>query len=187
MQRLVAANAGMAVIDTSEAIPRRAGDDPHIWTNPLFARRMAEHMRDGFVRIDPAHAGEYDRNYRLLANDLDALDRDIRERLAPFAGRAFLVFHASWGYFADAYGLMQIAIEGEGKEPGPRSLAATIDAARRSGCRVVFVQPQFSRATAEVVAHELGARVVAIDPLGEDYIANLRRVAAALVEAFAAP
>jgi zinc transport system substrate-binding protein len=185
MERIRAANPSMSVVDTAQDIPRRDGQDPHVWTNPTYARRIAARMRDGFVRLDPAHQQDYERDYQLLADDLAVLDRDIRVQLAPYSGRAFLVFHAAWGYFADAYSLRQIAIEAEGKEPGPRALAATIEEARRLGCGTVFVQPQFSRATAEVVARELGARIVVIDPLAEDYLANLRAAASELAEAFA--
>ena len=148
---------------------------------------MAVRIHDTFRRLDPAHAEEYERNYREFANDLDKLNEEIRAQLSPFAGRAFLVFHASWGYFADAYGLRQIPIEAEGKEPGPRTLASIIDVAKTLGIKVVFVQAQFSRANAEMIAREIGGRVVAVDPLAEDYIENMRRVATSFTGGMSSP
>jgi len=191
MARLRAANPDMAIVDTTAGIRRRSADDssgsngtsdPHVWTNPAFVKLMAAHIRDAFLRLDPQHAADYERNYRQFAADLDALDGEIRTRLSPFAGRAFLVFHAAWGYFADAYGLRQIPIEAEGKEPGPRTLAGIIDEAKALGCKVVFVQPQFSRANADMIARAIDGRVVALDPLAGDYIENMRHVAAAIAE-----
>jgi zinc transport system substrate-binding protein len=186
MTRLRAANAGMLIVDTTVGIQRRLGD-PHVWTNPMLVKSMSARIRDAFVKLDPARAEAYERNFSRFANDLDALDAEIRARLSPYSGRAFLVFHAAWGYFADAYGLRQIPIEAEGKEPGPKTLARVISEARALGIKAVFVQPQFSRASAEMIAQQIGGHVVAVDPLAENYIENMRHVAASIAEAMASP
>jgi zinc transport system substrate-binding protein len=157
--------------------------DPHIWTSPLLARAMAAHIRTSLEAIDPQHAPIYRAGYETLAADLTALDTQLRVRLAGIKNRKFLVFHPSWGYFADAYGLQQIAIEEAGKEPGPRALGRIIDLAKRENIRVIFVQQQFSRTTATTVARAIGGKVVAIDPLAEDYIDNLRKAADAFLTA----
>jgi len=93
------------------------------------------------------------------------------------------VFHPAWGYFADTYGLIQIPIEKEGKEPGARALTLLIGQARREHVKVIFVQPQFDRKSATQVARAIGGRVVAIDPLAPDYMNNLRGVARQISEA----
>lgn len=151
--------------------------DPHVWTSPPLAKQIAGSIRDALSDLDPDHTDTYETNYRLFATDLDLLDREIRTLLMPLTNRRFLVYHPAWGYFADTYGLVQIPIERAGKEPGPRSLAAVIDAARREGVRVIFVQPQSSRRLADRVADAIGARVVVIDPLSPDYRAALRQAA----------
>lgn len=151
--------------------------DPHIWTSPIAARIMADHIRATLTSFDPLHAQDYQAGYASLAADLARLDTELHNRLARVTHRKFLVFHPSWGYFADAYGLQQIAIEAEGKEPGPRALAGIITMARQENIRVIFVQQQFSRATATTVARAIGGKVVAIDPLAENYIENLRKAA----------
>jgi zinc transport system substrate-binding protein len=148
---------------------------------------MARAIRDALARLDPTHADEYARNEVAFEADLDALDAEIRRRLSAARGRAFLAFHPSWGYFADAYGLRQIPIESGGKEPGPRTLAAVVERAKALGVRVVFVQEQFSRRTAEAIAQEIGARVVVVDPLAGDYLSNLRSVAESFASALGAP
>jgi zinc transport system substrate-binding protein len=197
MERLAAVNPAMKVVDLREGILLRTMErppgvglsqatrmkDPHIWTDPRLAKVMARHICDALNEADPADRNEYEGNYAVLAGALDRLDSDIRATLAPLTMREFITFHPAWGYFADAYGLKQIPIEAEGKEPGPKTLAALIDFARRQHIHVIFVQQQFSRRTAETIARTIGARVVAIDPLAEDYPDNLRRVAAELAGA----
>ena len=89
-----------------------------------------------------------------------------------------MVFHPAWGYFDDAYGLQQVPIEIEGKDPKPAQLKSLIQHARESDIKVIFVQPQFSTKSASVVAREIGGQVVLVDPLAENWMANMREVAA---------
>ena len=88
-----------------------------------------------------------------------------------------MVFHPSWGYFAQAYGLRQVTIEIEGKEPKPAHLKELIEHAREDGIKFIFVQPQFSTRSAKAIAGEIGAQVVIADPMAEDWADNLRAVA----------
>lgn len=110
-----------------------------------------------------------------------ALDSELTTTLEPIAGSAFFVFHPAWGYFADAYGLEQVAIESEGKEPSEAELTRLARLARQRGIRTVFVQPQISGSAARAVAHAVGAELEVLDPLERDVAANLRRVATRLV------
>jgi len=194
MTRIRSANPGMPVLDAREGIElrRHEGDDdghghdaldPHVWTSPTRVKVMAANIRDALIRLDPENRSDYQANYRTFAAELDALDGEIRRLLENIPDRRFLVYHPAWGYFADTYGLTQVAIEREGKEPGARTLTALIDQARREGVRVIFVQPQFNRRSAEQVARAIGGRVEAIDPLAADYEENLRRVANSIAEA----
>ncbi len=153
------------------------GEDPHTWLSPKLAMLQAATIYDALARIDPEGEKTYRANLRGFLADLADLHGRLTEALRPVRGKTFLVFHPAWGYFADAYGLEQRAVEFEGKEPSARHLAQIIDRARREDVRVIFVQPQFSQSSARAVAREIGGAVVAIDPLAEDYIANLERVA----------
>ena len=200
MGRIRGVNPKMQVLDSGEGIALRpieahegaqghdadghehGPSDPHLWTSPLLVKQMALRIRDSLSGLDPANAALYATNAAAFTAELDALDRDIRARLAGVAGSRFMVYHPAWGYFADTYGLIQIPIEHEGKEPGPRALAALIDQARRDGVRLIIVQPQFSRKAAAQVATAIGGRVEVVDNLAADYAANLRRVADALAQ-----
>lgn len=198
MGRIVAANPRMRVVDTRRGIPLRDVDsvvretapgvrkDPHVWTSPVLAKIIVEHMRDALVAADPAHRGTYEANCSALVAELERLDGQIRGMFRHLATRSFMVFHPSWGYFADTYGLKQIPIETGGKEPGARTIARFIELGQRQGVKVIFVQEQFSRRTAETVARAIGGRLVAVDPLAEDYLNNLRHVAQVFAESMGA-
>jgi len=196
MARLQSINPHMKVFDIWKAVWQQdrshveqyaaqcqAAHDPHVWTSPPLVKMMIRHIRNTLVEWDPAHAQEYEANNNRFAKDLDQLDADIQQLLAPITNRKFMVFHSSWCYFAETYGLEQISIETEGKEPGPRTLAKIIDRGKREGIKVIFVQPQFSRQTARAIARAIGATVVPVDPLAENYLGNLRHVAKQFVEA----
>jgi len=159
------------------------GMDPHVWTSPRLVRLMAIAIRDALTRLDPDGAAVYAANQAAFDAELAALDGELSATLSGLEHRGFLVYHPAWGYFADAYGLTQIPIQREGKEPTARRLAALIEQARAEGTRVIFVQPQFDRRAAARVAHEIGGRVEAVDPLAPDYAENLRRVAGLFVAA----
>jgi zinc transport system substrate-binding protein len=161
-----------------------AGDglDSHVWTDPRRCLQMAARIRDLLTELRPEQRDLFAANYGALAESLRTLDAELQAQLSALPSRLFLVFHPAWGYFAERYGLEQVAIEHEGKEPGARALAALIERARAEGVRKVFVQPQFSQRLAETVARAIGGQVIVVDPLAEDCMASLRRIAASLAE-----
>ena len=169
----------MTEIDGDEPAPRpgAARTDPHVWMDPRRVRTMAGTIARALSALDPAHAAEYRRNAEAYQADLDRVDARIARALAPVRGRELFVFHPAFGYFADAYGLRQVAIQTGGKEPGARRLADLIAQAKGRGVRVIFVQPQFARKSAQAVAEETGAAVVPFDDLARDYLGNLDAMA----------
>jgi zinc transport system substrate-binding protein len=157
--------------------------DPHVWVSPETMTVAARNVAAALEAIDPAHAIEYRRNLARFLEDAGRLDREIRARLSqPGASRVFLVYHPSWGYFARRYGLEQIAIEAEGKEPGAAQLIQLIDRARRERATVVLVPEGFPRDSARLIADAIGGRIVSADPLAPDWEATLLRVARVLAE-----
>jgi len=151
--------------------------DPHVWLSPTAAIHIAVNIKDGLSRVDPLHSEQYEANLAALTEELTALDAEISEMLAGFRGESFFVFHPAYGYFADEYGLDQVAIEVDGREPGPRDLAAVVSKAKALGVTTIFVQPQHAASVAETAAAEIGARVVSLDPLAHDYVAMMRTIA----------
>jgi zinc transport system substrate-binding protein len=159
------------------------GLDPHIWLSPRRLKIQAATVARALAEADPARADEYRANLEALLQELDELDARLAERLAPARGRTFLVFHPAWGYFAADYGLVQEAIEIEGKEPSDSELTAIQRLARERGIGVVFVQPQIAGLAARAVARAIGARLETLDPMDRDLPGNLLRAAAAIAEA----
>ena len=147
--------------------------DPHLWTCPAAARHMVERIADALVALDPAGESSYRANAAALDAELAALQTAIAERLAPFHGRAFIVFHPAYGYFAREFHLEQRAIEVDGKAPRPKELEDLVQYARASGVRALIVQPEFNRSSAQTVADKIGAELVVHSPLEKDYFLNL--------------
>jgi zinc transport system substrate-binding protein len=156
------------------------GMDPHIWLDPRRVVIQAATMRDALTAVDPAGKEVYAAGYDALSKELMALHGHIAEALAPLKGETLYVFHPAFGYFADAYGLVQKAVEVEGKSPKGRALARFIQQAREEKVRVIFVQPQFDSAAAAKVAASVGGAVVPLDPLAPNYFDNLRQMADAV-------
>lgn len=158
-----------------------SGLDPHVWLSPRRLATMAERVARELAAADSDRRPVYEAAGGRLVAELEALDAELQNRLAPLAGTSFIVFHPAWGYFADDYGLRQIAIEIEGKEPSEIELTRLAREARELGARAIFVQPQITGRSARSIAAAVGAKVVTIDPLAEDVVENLRRVAELLV------
>ena len=154
--------------------------DPHIWTSPAKVKLMAKKIKETLVRAEPQKEKYFEANLQAFHDALDALDGDIREILAGSDNHRFMVFHPAWSHFAEDYGLEQISIEDGGKEPGARTLQKIIEKGKKLGIKVIFVQKQFSLSIAEKIAKMIGATVREMDPLAEDYLANMRRTATAI-------
>ena len=157
--------------------------DPHFWLNPILVKIAAKTVLDTLVEKDPEKKQIYLKNYQSFVKDLEGLDKYIRETMAETRIKNFAVFHPSWGYFADAYGLKQIAIEVQNRQSGARTLNDTIQQIRKLGIKVIFVQKQFSETDAEMIARETDARLVKLDPLAESYINNMKYVSRVFSEA----
>lgn len=154
------------------------GLDPHIWLSPTLVKIQTRTIVTALAELDPAHALEYQANHDRFIDAVDRLDARLKSIFTGHQGMRFMVFHPSWGYFARDYGLQQLPIEVEGKDPKPAQLKALIQEARQRGIRVIFVQPQFSSRSAKLVAREIDGQVAYADPLAEDWMINLEEVAA---------
>ena len=181
LDKLLSERSDLIVVDCAGDL-HEANDDPHIWLSPGCVRAIAPKIAGALSDLLPERRVDLERKLEELLMDVDELDAEIHALLDPYAGRQILVFHPAWSYFTREYGLQQVAIESEHKEPSPHELTRLIDEARRSGFQVVFVQPQLSRRSAELVASELNAEVVVLDPLARDWLSNMRHVAETIEE-----
>ncbi len=196
--KLASFNPGMRIVRTDQEVLKKpitghepkggkpAGDrepriakglDPHIWLSPPLVMIQARSILKALQEIDPARTQVYEVHYRTFIQRLVELDGELRRIFTGKSGLPFIVFHPAWGYFADAYGLRQVPVEVEGKEPKPAQLKTLIDTARALRIKVVFVQPQFSARSAGQVAEAIGGQVVQADPLAPNWLENMREVA----------
>jgi len=202
LDRIQDANPDMQIVDMSEGIERipmvehhhegeepqgeeheESGLDPHVWTSPRLVKLMANNILVALVKLDPDHQIDFEQNSQALNADIDKLDKSIKSTLEGSANRSFIVFHPAWGYFAQDYHLRQIPIEVEGQEPSPQELVNIIDEAKEEHSKVVFAQPGISTKTADTIAQEITGEVVLINPLEENWLENLQKVAEAFASA----
>ncbi len=188
MDSILQVNPHMLVIDTSKGISLITGTggedtaggtniaDVHIWLSPRDAMIQVRNICDGLIQIDPSNKEYYINNRDNYTKKLKDLDAYLNTTFAGEKEKKFIVLHPAWTYFARDYGLTQIAIEAEEKEPGPRYLAEVIDTAKANNIATVFVEPQYNPKSAEVIANEINGKVITIDDLAPNYIDNLRTV-----------
>lgn len=153
------------------------GIDPHIWTSPRALQKMAENAYAAIAAHYPDSA-KYTTNYELLRAKLQALDLRTAEKIEQSGVDYFIIYHPAFTYYARDYGLQQVAIEADGKEPSAKRLAEIIRQARESGVRKIFYQSQFPASTVEVIARDIEGECVVIDPLREDIIDNIDEITA---------
>jgi zinc transport system substrate-binding protein len=183
MDKILEQNPGLTVIDCSQGVTLN-GDDPHIWNSPFNAKKMVENIGNGLIMIDPENSDYYRDNMNGYLHKLDELDGSIHERLDGFTNRHFLIYHPAFGYFAAEYGLDQIPIEHGGKTPTPKVIQDSVDKALQYNLEYVFVAPQFSIENARTIAKEIGGEIAYLDPLPDNYIENMKKVADALAAEF---
>jgi len=160
------------------------GTDPHIWTSPENFKKMAEVVYNGLVEIDSDHQDEYYNNYQAYISKLDALHTNVSNLLETYENKSFMVYHPAWGYFGDTYDLKMIAIEDEGKQPGPAGIDAIIKQAQDENITVIFVAPQFDTSSAVTIADEIGGNVVFANPLMSNYEETITKLAEDMVTGF---
>ena len=152
--------------------------DPHIWLSPRLVKIQAGHILQGLIAVLPQHMDELKQNHRNFITELENLDRDLTELFKQTPGKRIMVFHPTWGYFARDYGLIQIPIEVEGKEPKAAQVWKLITEAKKQKIDMIFAQPEFSAKSAQFIADQIGAKLIFAGALNEDWEKNLRTIAA---------
>jgi zinc transport system substrate-binding protein len=195
-------NKNMKIIDLTAGIEKRAmlsqqhhkhntahtdahenitAKDPHIWTAPENVKIIALHIYETLREADPDNSVYYKVNYEKFIEHINQTDKQIKAILSQIPkGTKFMVFHPSWGYFAHAYGLEQLAVEVEGKSPKPQELIMLIKEAKKEKVKAIFTQPEFSDSMAKVMASELKIKVIKVSPLAGNWSENLIKIANAI-------
>ncbi len=191
-------NAQMQVVDLADNITKipmtsahdahtshdshdHEGYDPHIWTSPANVKIIAENIYRALVSVDAKNKTYYKENLDHFLASIQKTDNEIRDILSTgLKSRKFMVFHPSWGYFAKAYNLEQIAVEVEGKEPKPKALIHLLKEAKEENVTAIFTQPEFSDSVSKIIAKELHIPVIKVSPLAPNWSENLLNISNAI-------
>ncbi len=175
MERLKEQNPNIKIINCSKGI-KLMKEDPHIWTSPRNAIIIVENIYKALIEEDPNHKEYYTENKDKYVTRLKKLDEQFNQTLTGKQNKKILVYHSAWTYLCRDYKLEQITIEREGKEPSPQTLAKIIQEAKKDNIRIIIVSPQSNKQSAQAIADEIGAKIVTIDPLAENYIENMEKM-----------
>lgn len=159
--------------------------DPHVWTSPKQVLHVALNIRSALTDLNPDRDTEYEKNYLNFVERVTEVSMNLEKAVEklPKSKRSFIVFHPSYGYLARDYGLTQLTIEVNGKEPKPKDLKYLIEEGKEHDVHLVFVQPQFSKRAAETIATELNATVEETDPLAYDFLQNTLKLIESILKA----
>lgn len=159
--------------------------DPHTWMNPREIRRQAAIVGSILAENLPSRAAEIQERTAEVIERAAMVDQRLRGFFGslPENRRSFLIYHPALGHLAAEYGLEQIGMMESGKEPSLRKIRELAEIAREKGIATLFVQPQENQRPARLLARQIGAKVVEIDPMDTDWENNLLRIGSLLVEA----
>lgn len=141
--------------------------DPHVWLNPMFAKKQMETIKNALVSVDSANKDYYEKNYTENIKKLDDLDKEYKDTVAKFSKKDIVVAHQAFGYICNAYGLKQIAIEGlnADSEPSPAKMAEITRFAKENNVKYIFFEELISPKVADAIAKEVGAKTEVLNPL----------------------
>ena len=156
--------------------------DLHIWLSLRLAKQQAQVIAQTLSSAFPERKEQIATNLIQLLDSFEKADREITELLLPYKGESILVSHAAFGYFCHDYGLEQIAIECEGKDPLPQNISSLLESAKHSQIRTVLIQSQYNNKGALMIAEQLKLPVHEIDPYSKDYLQNIKHLASMIAE-----
>lgn len=194
MDRLTDNAPHMQIFDTSKGVELIRGEghshadhfhaggvDPHIWNSISNARIIAKNTFQALITLDKANESYYLHRYDSLCKIINRTDSVINNTFQTRKGdHAFMIYHPALSYFARDYGLHQICIEEEGKEPSPAHLRDLIEICKEEEVRIIFVQPEFDRRNAEIIAKQTNTNIVDVNPLSYNWEKEMIHIANSL-------
>lgn len=196
VEKIRQTSPGLKIVDTSVQADWIAGEeevhgdhvhlhgiDPHIWVSPGEVRKIVAETFRALLDLFPEKNDLLTTNYRLFQQEIEELDADLKSQFDLLENKKFLIFHPALTYLARDYGLEQIALEVDGKEPSPNHLRSLVEVAKTENIRVIFIQKESNAENARQLAREIGGEVIPVDPLNEEWDQQLREIANKISEA----
>jgi len=156
------------------------GADPHYWVSPACAMVIAASVEKFLIELNPLQKQKYETNYQNLFSKIQDLDKKAKELFSDGSSKSFMIYHPNLAYLARDYGLEEIPVEFEGKEPTPYRMRELIDWARKDNLKTIFVQLEYDTKNAKAIAGEIGAKIILIDPLSENWLKSTTDIIDAL-------
>ncbi|MBU1099041.1 MAG: zinc ABC transporter substrate-binding protein [Bacteroidetes bacterium] len=172
IEKLKGVNPSVKVYDTSKDL-EELDHNHHVWNGTDEVKIITRNIKNILCAVDSSNKTYYEENYKSYIEKLDSVDQFVKKQFASLKHRTILTYHPAWLYYAETYGLEQLSVEDHGREPNTKDLMELIIKARQLKLKAVFIQPQFSSNTAEVIARDINAELVVIDPLPDNFIENL--------------
>lgn len=159
-------------VDSSEGISyikdQHGDEDPHTWMSCKNAKVIATNICRALIQVDAKDSAFFKKNLESLLTSINILDINIKAKLNS-KHKSFLVYHPILTYFANDYGLKQISVEREGREPSATDLKSIIAEAKKAHVGAFLIQQEFTNRNVEIVTKSTGAKKVVINPLGSNW------------------
>lgn len=193
MDKISSVNPEMKIVDLSRGVDlimemeeeeeeehhghSHGGVDPHIWLSVQNTKIIAINLHEELLLMFPDHQEELSRRLENFSASLDSLHLEIVTQMEDLENRSFMIYHPALSYFSRDYHLHQYSLEIEGKSPSPAHLKRMTDLGISQKIKQILIQDQFDRRNAEVLAREIGAEIVAFDPLDPNWMAQMLYIA----------
>lgn len=179
-QRIINLSKGIALLEGScshitDNHSHNHGIDPHVWTSPKQLKVMATNAYNAISTAFPDSV-KYKSAYDNLIISLDSLSNQVDREIKASGVKYFIIYHPALTYLARDYGLTQLSLEDEGKEPSAQHMRYIVDTAQKNNIKDILYQKQFSRSVVEAVAKEINAQPVDIEPLTENITEEILRI-----------
>jgi zinc transport system substrate-binding protein len=161
---------------------RHEGKDLHFWLDPVIALQQCKKIHEQLNLLLPEHQNQFTENFKQLTMDLESLDEKIRSELTPLQGSYLLLSHPALGYYCKRYGLHQLSVECEGKEPLPQQVAKVVKEAQENHVKVIFTEPQYNNKGAVLIADKLQLPIYEINPYAGDYFKMMNEITDTIVK-----
>lgn len=159
--------------------------DRHIWLSPKLAEQQAELIEQVLRARYPDQTALFHENCLKLCADLKALDLEVRDILKAVEKRTVLVSHPAFAYFCKDFGLVQLSVEYEGKDPRPKHLDTILQRAVAESAELALALPQYNNKGAQLIAEKLHKPIRYIDPYSADYFETVRKLAKMIADPYA--
>ena len=151
-----------------KSIVEKHSGNPHLWLNPEYAARECKVIADTLSEIDPGHSSYYRKNYEEYANKILKTAKSLKKEVNKLKNKNFIAFHPAYTYFAEYFGLNEIAVieKVPGQKPTPKELISIENLVKSGKAKVLFKEPQLSSDIVDAIKEDTGIKVETLDPLG---------------------